>query len=168
MHTKNIRKLVFAAMLAALVFCATWISFPVGIGNVNLGDAMLLLGSVTLGGPFSVVACALGATLTDLLGGYAVYAPATLVIKALMGVVAILIYKVTSRFSTVVRQLLCGVCAELVMVIGYLLYEAFFLSLGVAALVSVPFNCLQGAFGIAVSMLSYGILKKAKLTDLFD
>ena len=154
-------------MLAALVFSATWISVPVGIGNVNLGDSMLLLGAWTLGGPWSVIACALGATLTDLLGGYTVYAPATLIIKALMGVVAILVFRLSSRFSTLVRHLLSGIAAELTMMVGYLLYEACFLSFGAAALVSLPFNAIQGIAAVTVATLAYKLLEKANLTKIF-
>ncbi len=168
MLNKNIQKLVFAALLGALTFCATWISVPTGIGNVNLGDGILLLGAWTLGGPWSVLACALGATLTDVVGGYAIYAPATLIIKALMGIVALLVYKLFARVSSLLRYLLSGVAAELVMIAGYFIYEAFVLSFGFAALTSIPFNAIQGAIAVIVALIIHKILEKAKLTKLFS
>ena len=167
MHNKNIQKLVFAALLGALTFCATWISVPTGIGNVNLGDGILLLGAWILGGPWSVIACALGATLTDIVGGYTIYAPATLIIKALMGIVAILVYKLLTRASHLVRYLLSGITAELVMIVGYFIYEALVLSFGFAALTSIPFNAIQGTLAVIIAMIIHQLLEKANLTKLF-
>ena len=167
MHYKSIQKLVFAAMLGALTFCATFISVPTGIGNVNLGDGILLLGAWTLGGAWSVIACALGATLTDLVGGYAIYAPATLVIKALMGIVAIALGKLIAQRKPLVRHLISGLAAECVMIAGYFVYEAWILGFGSAALVSIPFNAVQGAVALVVSVLAHKLLEKARLIDLF-
>lgn len=145
------QKLTVAAMLGALVFVATWISVPTPFGgNVNLGDSILLLAAWLPLEPWSILACAIGATLTDLAAGYAIYAPATLVIKALMVAVAVLIkHKIPTR-SMVLRALVGGVAAELVMVIGYLAYEAIFLY-GTAAWFNVPFNLLQGGIAMTVA-----------------
>ncbi len=166
MKTKHIQKIVFSAMFASLVFAATWISIPNGLGgNINLGDSMLLIGAWTLGGPWSVFACALGPMLTDLLGGYAIYAPATFVIKALMVVVAILIERVARRLPAVRRYLLSGLGAECVMVLGYFAYEIFIFSLPVAA-VGIPFNLIQGGASILVASLLRILLSKARLDQL--
>jgi uncharacterized membrane protein len=163
MNQKRIEKLVLSAMFCALVFAATWISVPApGVGNVNLGDAMILLCAWMLGGPYAVVAGALGAALTDLMGAYAIYAPATLLIKALMVLVAILVAKGlrSIRVPTFPSLLVSGICAELVMIVGYYLYEAFFLSLGaVGALLSVPFNAVQGALGLILALLCRMLLR---------
>ena len=167
MKKQAIRRLVFAAMLASLVFVATWIAIPTGLGgNINLGDSMLLLGSWLLGGAWSIVACALGASLTDLLGGYAMYSPGTFVIKALMGIAAILVYRCTKKLPSLLRCVLSGLAAEAVMVVGYLVYEAAFLGLGVGALIGVPFNLLQAAASILVATLLQILLRKARVDEL--
>ena len=168
MTHKNIRKLVFSAMLAALVFTATWISVPNGLGgNINLGDSVLLLGAWLLGGPWATAAAAVGAALTDLLGGYTVYAPATLVIKAVMVLVAILVSHLLRRFPPFPRRLLSGLAAESVMVAGYFGYEAFVLGLGILpAATGIPFNLIQGAVSILIANLLCLILEKAGLSDV--
>ncbi|MBQ9784806.1 MAG: ECF transporter S component [Clostridia bacterium] len=166
MKTKYIQKLVFSAMLASLVFTATWISIPNGLGgNINLGDSMLLLGAWMLGGPWSAVACALGAMLTDLLGGYAVYAPATFVIKALMVGAVLVIERLLRRMPVMPRACLSGVCAECVMVLGYFVYETCIFSLPVAAM-GIPFNLIQGGASILVATLLRVLLIKARLDQL--
>lgn len=163
MKKGSLRKMIVGAVFCALVFAATCVAIPIGIGNLNLGDGMLLVGAWVLGGAWSVVAASVGAALADLIGGYAVYAPATLLIKALMVTVAILTERVfrRTRLSVGVRRLLSAICAEAVMVVGYLVYEAFFIGVGAAALPGAAFNALQGALAIAVSMLSCRLLDKA-------
>ena len=85
MAQKRTQKLAFAALFAALTFAATWVSFPSPFGgNVNLGDCILLITAWLPLEPWSIFACAIGASMTDLAAGYAIYAPATFVIKALM------------------------------------------------------------------------------------
>ena len=154
-------------MFCAVVFTATWISVPApAIGNVNLGDAAILLTAWMLGGPWAAVASGLGAALADLVSGYAVYAPATFLIKALM-VVAVLcigrLGKSASRSKSLFR-ILGAIAAELVMITGYLLYEALVIGLGWAAIANVPFNAAQGAIGVALAMGAYALLRRAGIS----
>ena len=163
MNQKRIERLVLSAMFCAMVFTATWISVPAPVvGNINLGDAMVLLSAWLLGGPYSVIAAAAGSALTDLMGAYAIYAPGTLVIKALMTVVAIFLFKLLrhARLPQLPSLLISGLGAEVVMIVGYYLYEALFLSLGFAgAALNIPFNAIQGAVGLTLAVLCRLLLK---------
>ena len=82
-----IKKLCTAAVLMALTVCATaFMSFPVPNmqgAYVHPGDIIIFL-SVLLIGPYAAVVGGLGGFAADLIVGAGVYAPATLVIKALM------------------------------------------------------------------------------------
>ena len=162
-NQKRLRKIIYSAMFAALVFAGTWVSIPMPIGNINLSDGMLLVGAWMLGGPWAVVAGAMGATLVDLMGAYAVYAPGTLVIKALMAVVAILLVRLLSKtkLPRPVSLVLSAVAAECVMIAGYFAYEALFLGLGWGALASIPFNAVQGGAAIVLSVSVYSLLYRA-------
>ena len=163
MKKGSLRKMIVGAVFCALVFAATCISIPIGIGNLNLGDGMLLLGAWMLGGPWSVAAACVGASFADLIGPYAIYAPATAIIKALMAVVAIASERGLrrTRLSSAMRRLISAVCAETVMVVGYLIYEAFVIGIGMAALPAAGFNVLQGVLAVTVSILSCQVLDKA-------
>ena len=165
MNQKRIERLVLSAMFCALVFAATWISVPApAVGNINLGDAMLLLSAWLLGGPYSVIAAALGSALTDLMGAYAIYAPGTFVIKALMTTAAILLFKLSRkalRLPSFPALLISGLGAEIIMILGYYLYEAIFLSLGfVGAALNIPFNAIQGAICLTLAILCRMLLKQ--------
>lgn len=159
----RLRRIVFSAMFCALVFAGTWISIPMPIGNVNLGDGMLLVGAWMLGGPWAIVATALGATFVDLMGPYAVYAPGTLVIKALMATVAILLLKllIKTKLPKTLALVLSAVAAESVMIVGYFAYEALFLGLGLGAAASIAFNAMQGGAAIVLSVAVYELLTRA-------
>ena len=95
MNDKKIRKLVLAALLAALVCVATMVvQIPSPMqGYVNLGDCFVLLSGWLLGPWYGFAAGGIGSMLADLFLGYAHYAPGTLVIKGLMALVAALMYE---------------------------------------------------------------------------
>lgn len=167
MNQQRIRKLVISAVFCALVFAATWIYIPApSVGNVNLGDGMLLLCAWMLGGPWAAVAAATGAALCDLVSGFALYAPATFVIKALMVVVAIGCFGLFQklRLHATVCRALSAVCAELVMIVGYYLYEStVVLHSFIGAAANIPFNAVQGLFGIVLACVLYEFLARSAI-----
>ena len=99
MRDMKIRKMVLAALMAALTYVATMVvKIPSPMqGYVNLGDCCVLLSGWILGPWWGGAAAGIGSMLTDLLNGYAHYAPGTLVIKALDAIVAALIVKALGR-----------------------------------------------------------------------
>ena len=119
MRDMKIRKMVLAALMAALTYVATMVvQIPSPMqGFVNLGDCCVLLSGWILGPWWGGAAAGIGSMLTDLLNGYAHYAPGTLVIKALDAMAAALIVKALGRkpYAYVVG----GVVGELIMVAGY-------------------------------------------------
>ena len=70
MNDKKIRKLVLAALLAALVCVATMVvQIPSPMqGYVNLGDCFVLLSGWLLGPWYGGAAAGIGSMLVDLLG----------------------------------------------------------------------------------------------------
>ena len=74
-----------------------------------------------------------------------------------------------STFRTPVRTILGGIPAECVMVLGYYLYEAGMMVVGgssfAAALsataAGVPFNIVQGAVGVILSVVLLPVLARA-------
>ena len=101
MKQTKLRTLILAAMFAALTCVATMIIHipsPIG-GYFNLGDCMVLLSAFVLGPVWGTAAGGIGSALADVICGYFVYAPGTLVIKALMGLLAALGYRFGHKFS---------------------------------------------------------------------
>ncbi len=156
----DVRKLVVAALLASFACVATMvIQIPNGIGGYfNLGDAVVLLCGWLLGPVYGPFAAGVGSALADLFAGYAVYVPATFVIKALM---ALLVYFISKKHGTV-AVLISGIVAEIVMASGYLLYESFLYGFGTAALGIVP-NLLQGVVGLVCAIVLKVFVDRKKL-----
>lgn len=166
MKDKKIKKLVVAALFAALATIMTMvIQVPSPMqGYVNLGDCAVLLAAWILGPVYGGAAAGIGSMLADLLSGYAHYAPGTLIIKLAMAVVAALVFK-SVKDSTSTKKVLCaqvigGVLAEAVMVLGYFGYCALWLGKGLAAAASIPGNIVQGVFGLVAAVAVYTLLDR--------
>lgn len=164
----KVMALCLMAMFAALICACTFISVPLPFGYFNLGDVAILLSAFILGYP-AAISAAIGASLADVIMGYTVYAPATAIIKGLCVVVACAILYLTKRFPDkksvlLARLSIAAVAAEILMVAGYLVFEAFVLSYGTAALASVLGNCMQGICGVVGSIAIYEALELSGAT----
>jgi uncharacterized membrane protein len=72
------------AIFAALVAGITVIAIPIGIGNLNFGEIIIYVAAL-LFGPIVGTMAGAGASIADLLGPYAFFAPGTFVIKGVEG-----------------------------------------------------------------------------------
>lgn len=155
------RKVVFSALFAAICCVATMvpqIPTPLG-GYVNCGDAIVLLGAFLLGPFWGAAAAGIGSALADIICGYALYAPGTLIIKALMALAAGFILR-RAASKPVIFSIIAALVGEIIMVLGYFVFEATILGFGMASAANIPFNCVQGVFGIAASVVLYAALIK--------
>jgi uncharacterized membrane protein len=135
------------------------IPIPVASGGyVNLGDTVIYLGALILGGWPGAAAAAVGSALSDLIAGYVVYAPATFIIKGLMGLVCGLLARRAGFARFTVAALMSGA----VMVAGYFLFEALFFNLN-QAIVSVPFNLMQWIGGVIAALALYPAARRVRL-----
>lgn len=165
MKHKKLYRLVLTALFAALTCIATMliqIQMPATNGYVNIGDCFVLLGAWVLGPWFGAAADGIGSALADLLAGYPHYIPGTLVIKALMAVIAALLYQRLGKKHSYLGRLVGGVAAELWMVLGYFVYAWIALGKGLAAATSIPGNLLQGVIGIVAALALVAALQESK------
>lgn len=148
------------------------------MGYIHLGDGFVLLCAVILGPWMGALAAGIGSMLSDLFSGYASWAPATFVIKALTACAAGILFHrlqhiIKSNKSRYAAIVIGGVIGEAIMVVGYFLYEAGIAAFGsggftAAALAAgiassatgIPFNIVQGVVGIIISVLLLPILMK--------
>ena len=169
MKQSKIFKIASAALFAAIVCVATMIvkiPSPATNGYFNLGDCFVLLSAWFIGPVYGALAAGIGSALADILSGYAQYAPATFVIKALMAVAAYFIFMALSKKSFVAR-LVSGISAEAIMVLGYFGYEAVILSYGIAAAGSIFSNVMQGIVGIVSAIAIATVVNKNKTLSSF-
>lgn len=178
MTNQNIKKLVVAALMAAMTCIATMIiKIPTPtFGYIHLGDGFVLLCGVVLGPWTGALAAGIGSMFSDIFSGYASWAPATLIIKALTaGIAGLLFHRlqhiIKSEKSRYAAILIGGIIGEAIMVIGYFAYEAVLAALGSGAFTQaalaagiassatgIPFNIVQGVVGIIISILLLPVL----------
>ncbi len=148
-------KLVFTSLMTCLVLLGTLlfrIPIPMTQGYVHLGDAMIYIGVLLLGKKQGAVAAALGSSLGDVLGGFAFWAPWTLIIKFAMAFTAgYLIDKKSKAVSMI--------AGGLIMCAGYLVAERIMYGSWALAALGLPWNIGQFTVGIAVAMAAQPLFR---------
>ena len=172
MSDRNTRKLVLAALFAALCAILTLvIQIPSPMhGYVNLGDCAVLLSAWVLGPWYGGAAAGLGSMLADLFSGYAYYAPGTFVVKLAMAVAAAGLFRLLQRPNrrTLLARVVSGAAAEAIMVAGYFLYACLWLGSGLAAASSIPGNLVQGMFGLIAGTAVYSLLSRGRALSVLS
>ena len=157
----NVKKLVICGLMAAVTTAATmFLSMPIpGVTGayINAGDAAVYISAYLLGGPLGAACAGVGSALADLLLGSALYAPATLIIKAGMGLLAGALMSRLKGWKSIFALLSAGV----IMVAGYFGYECILYGTA-AALLSIPMNLIQYAGGVLIGFICIQAIRRVK------
>lgn len=139
-NQNRIMNMCFAGVLAALVFVFTaYLHIPSVNGYVHIGDGFIYFAACLLPLPYGLFVGAGGAVLADCLTGYAVWAPGSAIIKALL----------VLCFCRKSNRILCGrnwialLPAAVICVGGYYLYGSIISGNFAAPLADVPGNVMQ-------------------------
>ncbi len=154
-------KLMAITGLMAAVICLLTAVFkiPTGQGFTHIGDGAIFLAASILPTPYAIAAAAIGGALADTLSGYLIWAPATIIIKAL-----------TASFFTAKNQkIICKrniimlVPSLALCIVGYSLYQGTVMTISDggsvtlaaigAAFVQTPAYCVQIGLSAAVYIL---------------
>lgn len=169
-------KIILTGLMMAMIVVATMILVipsPFTTGYIHLGDAMIFLSVLILGWKHGAVAAGVGSALADLLVGYAIWAPWTLVIKGAMGaVMGLFILKAMHKpgksiFGVPVYQLIGMILAGLFMAAGYYVAEGVIYGNFVAAALGIPWNILQFSVGTVIATILAAALYKTPVRNLF-
>ena len=170
---------VTTAMMTAMVMIATtFFKIPNAMGYIHLGDGFVLLAAIILPKKYACFAGGVGAGLADIYGGYAVWAPWTLVIKIVMVLIVQLFFDfLTKRASNgkhiakiagiPFAELFAYVLAVLWTVSGYYVAQGFISGNWIAPVADVPGNVLQAAVGSVIAILVSVTLEKTSLGRSF-
>jgi uncharacterized membrane protein len=180
----NTKELAITSMLAALIFVFTFfIYFPVtGLGAyMNFGDCVIYCSGILIGAPWAAAAAAFGSAVADIAHGSFVYAPATVIIKGMMGFLcATLLYRrknnssadkddvQSSKIVGLIKRnidffgfILICIIGGAIMVVGYGIYELVLWGLGYVTATIVP-NLVQWGVGVAGAVALYYPVKRIK------
>ncbi len=184
-HKNKTQRIVLTALLTALTCIATMvIQIPTpSLGYIHMGDTFVVLSGVLLGPLFGAFAAGFGSMLADIFSGYIIYAIPTLLIKAFSGFLAGFLFRKIqqkSHLPILSNFILCGIIAELNIVIGYFinsiiqsllvntsLSSTTFVAGITVALTGIIPNCIQGITGIVLSLALFPLLIKVPLIRNF-
>lgn len=140
-----------ALMIALTTVFTLLVRVPVPAtgGYINLSDVAIMFAGLTFGPFTGLLAGGIGAGLADVLGGYAQFAPLTLVAHGVEGLIAGYLAYNRGLARMAIGWLLGG----LFMVAAYLVGEATVMGIGWAgALTEVPGNLVQALAGGVVGI----------------
>jgi len=130
----SVKTVIYAVIFTVLVFAATiivTIYVPATGGYFNLGETMIYVAALTQGPIVAAIAGGVGASLADMVMGYGIFAPGTLVIKAVEGYLAGYLFnrmRKSIAYRRLISTLMGLVYAGFILGVGftYLSGEAYF------------------------------------------
>jgi len=171
---KTIKIILTGLMMAMIVVATTLIIIPTpGGGYIHFGDTMIFLSVLILGWRYGAVAAGFGSALSDILIGYAAWAPWTLVIKGLMGVImGLFIWKASKKeglniLGVPVYQLIGMILAGIEMAAGYCIAGGIIYGNFITSILGIPLNILQFGVGATLATLLAATLYKTPARKFF-
>ena len=158
--SKNLssKKVSYASIMISLVAVSTLIvRLPVTVtgGYLHFGDAAVMLSGILFGPFVGALAGGIGSSLADVLGGYAHWAPFTLVIKGLEGlIIGLASRKFNKNYIIIIFAVISGVF----MALSYFIVEIFLYGY-FAALSELLGNIVQIVAGIVGAFVALFIRK---------
>ena len=173
----NIYNLTICAIATALVCVFTafvTIRLPIGGegGLIHLGNIPLLLFAIICGKKIGMICGGVGMALFDVLSGYTIWAPFTLVIVGAMGyVMGAFGHKKPTYFNVTIGILF----AILIKVVGYYFAELIIYGNPLTPFASIPGNLIQVGFAGIVTLVAFKHIliatnkfRKEKEEDIID
>lgn len=160
------------------IICVVTMILPIPIpfttGYIHLGDGVIFLSVLVLGWRYGATAAGLGSAMADILIGFAIWAPWTLVIKGGMAIImGLFLEKVvknqqSSQSSGISAYSILGMLlGGIFMVAGYYLAEGIIYGNYIAPLLGIPWNMAQFGVGMVLASLIASALYKTPVHSLF-
>ncbi|KGR79812.1 ECF transporter S component [Ureibacillus manganicus] len=156
---------IITAFLIALVFVSTVfinIKLPFGHGGlVHFGTGMLFIASILFGPKKGAIAGAAGMGLFDVMGGWMIWAPITIVARGLQGFIVGKIAWMNGRDGNSIGFNILATIASVPFMLGvYYLGEVILYGNWIQPLLSIPGDLIQNGIGILIAIPACLVLKK--------
>ena len=140
MKNSKIKLICITGVLTALVFVVTaYLHIPTNNGYVHVGDGLIYLAACLLPCPYAMAVGAGGALLADCLTGFAIWAPGSVIIKAL----TVLFFSCKGNKVITLRNSLALLPAAVLCAGGYYLYESLIYGDFISSLTGIPASITQ-------------------------
>lgn len=167
-QTQRVKDLCETALFIAVVFLGVFIiKFPGPFGYAHIGDSMIFLSVLMLGGKRGAAAGGLGAAIADIVSGYTIWAVPTFICKALMALLMGIMIKhrafgLKGRSLWIVSAAVSGIAQGICYVLFWLLLFG-----RAAAIAAVPGLIFQTVSGIIIALAISEALQKTSLRRHF-
>ena len=162
----SLKRLTKMAMMAAIIFVCTYtFKVPIALtgGYTHLGDCAIFVGVLILGRKDGTVAAAVGAALSDLLGGFLIWVIPTFVIKGIMAfTMGTVVEKVLPEKKG--NWLIGAILGGILQIIGYQLVKIVLIS-PAAALATIPTITAQTVAGIVIGAVVITVLQSSRVLE---
>ena len=165
-NSEKVINMVMMGLMTCLVIVSTMfikIPIPMTSGYVHLGDSMIFLSVLVLGKKNGSLAAGVGSALGDILGGYAMWAPWTLIIKFIMAWILGIFVERFGKKGEVAGMVLAG--AE--MTAGYYVASSVMYGSWIVTLADIPWNVGQFVVGMIIAGVLYEALVKTPAKRYF-
>lgn len=155
----------FTALVCVLTMFIQVQIIPAEGGMIHLGNVPLFFAAAFFGKRVGAICGGLGMALSDLLSGWTMWAPATLIIVGLMGFV---FGAIVNKKPTLPRLLGATAAVLVIKLAGYYIFEAIVTGNWVAPWLSVPGNIMQIITGAIIAIpiiLVSGVAVKKVVKD---
>ena len=153
----RLKEMTVIGLGIAVVFCGTYFFIiPNQLGGyMNLGDGFILMFATVVNPLGGFLIGGVGSAIADLVSGYGLYAPFTLVIKGLEGLFVATFVKKHEKQAFLVYLVGC-----LIMIGGYFLVDWYLQQSFALAITGLPTNLVQALCGLVIAMLLGGFVRK--------
>ena len=165
------RQIALYGLFIALVYIATrWINIPgpTAGGLFHLGNVMAFTIAIVFGKRAGAISGAVGMALFDLTSGFAVWAPATFIIRFLMGyIIGYLTNDEKLNINNNLKIVIAMIISSIIMILGYYIAEVIIYGNWIAPIQSLWGNftqCIVGSIGaIPISLALKSGFKARKI-----
>lgn len=164
MKNSKVKLICITGVFTALVYVVTaYLHIPTNNGYIHFGDGFIYLAACLLPWPYAIIVGAGGALLADVLTGFAIWAPGSIVIKALTA----LLFSAKREKILTFRNLIALLPATVVCAGGYYLYESLIYSNFVSSLSGIPASLTQSLASAIVFVVVALAFDKMKFKQKF-
>lgn len=162
----NTKKIAYCGLFAALCYAGTMLNIPFSIAGmktmIHFGNIFCLISAVVLGPILGGIASSIGMGLFDMLNGYVVYAPSTIILKFFIAFIAgKLYYKAQSKSTkNLVKAFSAGMLFNVIFspIVIYIL--AKLLGFGEASSIIATWESLATLFNAIIAVVVATLITK--------